>query len=200
MPIAQSSTVRTPESKFVGFHKLTLFLATVYWDGYQWSQWETFGFGPALRADSLTVTSWGENHLDVFALDDSGTLRQLLWDGYSWRGWTLLSNVNLPLTGRVGVTSWSPNRLDIVARSENSGHYLYKFWDGSGWQPSYDTWYDKVSSGSFSSDPAVSSWGENRLDIFGENADGELLHQTWTGDGWYPGPTAWETLAEADNA
>lgn len=172
----------------------------LYWDGYQWSNWETFGFGPAFRADSLTVTSWGENDLDVFALDDSNALHQLYWDGYSWKGWSLLSDVNVPLSGKVSVTSWSPNRIDIVALSKNSGHYLYKFWEGQSWQPSWDTWYDKVSSGSFKSNPAVGSWGENRLDIFGESADGDLLHQTWTGYGWYPGPAEWETLAKAESA
>ncbi|KAL8993688.1 MAG: hypothetical protein Q9188_007264 [Gyalolechia gomerana] len=169
-------------------------LVHLYWDGHSWSEWETFGFGTALRDNSLSVSSWGENHLNVFAVDDHDTLRQLHWDGYQWAGWTLLSNESLPLSGKVGVTSWSPGRIDIVALSKDTGNYWYKYYDGMAWRPDAVTWYDKGSPSSFASNPEVVSWGENRLDIFGESADGELLHQAWTGYDWYPSATDWEYL------
>ncbi|KAL8937474.1 MAG: hypothetical protein Q9216_004402 [Gyalolechia sp. 2 TL-2023] len=182
-------------SQFSLNQELTGLFATVYWDGYQYSLWETFEPSPEFQADSLTVASWEPNHLDVFALDKSNGLWHLFWDGATWSGWGRLSDPSVPLSGRVGVTSWASNRLDIVALSKDTGHYLYKFYNGESWQPSWDTWYDKGSPSSFASNPAVVSWGENRLDIFGESDDGALLHQAWTGNDWHPSATEWEYLA-----
>ncbi|KAL8938926.1 MAG: hypothetical protein Q9211_002977 [Gyalolechia sp. 1 TL-2023] len=170
-------------------------LVHLYWDGYSWSEWESFGFGPALHDNSLSVSSWGENHLNIFAVDENDALRQLAWDGTQWAGWTLLSDEKFPLSGKVGVTSWSPGRIDIIALSKDTGHYLYKFYDGTSWRPEAVAWYAKGSPSSFGSNPAVVSWGENRLDIFGESVDGQLLHQAWTGYDWYPSASDWESLA-----
>lgn len=41
---------------------------------------------------------------------------------------------------------------------------------------------------------AVSSWGENRLDIVGRGSEGGFFQKAWTGSGWYPDPTGWLDL------
>jgi hypothetical protein len=46
----------------------------------------------------------------------------------------------------------------------------------------------------FSSPPAVASWGENRLDIFGLGMDGAMYHKAWDGTAWKPSLTGWESL------
>jgi len=41
--------------------------------------------------------------------------------------------------------------------------------------------------------PAVASWGQNRLDIFGRGLDKAAFHKAWANT-WYPSPAAWESL------
>ena len=48
--------------------------------------------------------------------------------------------------------------------------------------------------GIFTSPPAVTSWGSDRLDIFGLGQDGSMFHKAWTGTEWSPGPQDWEWL------
>jgi hypothetical protein len=40
--------------------------------------------------------------------------------------------------------------------------------------------------GVFSSPPAVVSWGDNRLDIFGLGNDKQMFHKAWDGTAWRP--------------
>jgi hypothetical protein len=42
------------------------------------------------------------------------------------------------------------------------------------------------------SNPAVVSWGANRLDFFVRGADSHLYHQAWDGSVWVPSMTGWE--------
>ena len=164
------------------------YLMHLYWDGQNWSDWEKFDDGPQFH-DAPTVTSWGENRLDIFGVAVDGALYHKYWDGSQWSGWEDLGG---SFTGTVGVTSWSANRFDIVALGAD-GSYFYKYYNGESWQPDVLGWYPK--GGSFKSSPSIVSWAENRLDIFGVGAtDDALTHQTWYGDGWYPGSNTWETL------
>lgn len=169
----------------------------LYWDGSRWSEWETFPFDMQFTSDALTVTSWGADRLDIYGVALDGVLYHKWWDGYQWNGWESLGGDNL--VGGVAAVSWSANRHDIVARGGNSANYWYKYWDGTAWRPDVLGWYNKGPSHSFTSNPSVVSWGGDRLDIFGAIHD-DLLHQTWTGSAWFPGPTDWETLAGDGNA
>ncbi|KAL8688135.1 MAG: hypothetical protein Q9218_005879 [Villophora microphyllina] len=166
----------------------------LYWDGNQWSKWETFDAPTEFQRGSLSVTSWGPNRLDIFVLGTDGSLWHKYWDGSQWPDWELLGEPETPLQGNVGVANWAPDRLDIVGLGNGTGHYLYKYYDGASWQPSTTTWYDKGPERPFSSSPSVVSWGVDRLDIFGDSVDGKVLHQAWTGEGWYPESTVWECL------
>ena len=40
----------------------------------------------------------------------------------------------------------------------------------------------------------VTSWGQNRLDIFGIGTDGAMLHKAWNGSAWQPSVLEWERL------
>ncbi|MFI0910505.1 matrixin family metalloprotease [Streptomyces abikoensis] len=42
--------------------------------------------------------------------------------------------------------------------------------------------------------PAVVSWGENRLDIFGLGLDSAMWHKAWDGTHWLPSPDGWDRL------
>lgn len=158
-----------------------------YWDGGQWVGWD-FLDGPQFN-DIPSATSWGENRLDLVGVGVDGIVYHTAWDGSQWLPW---ENLGERFAGKVGVTGWSADRLDLVALSETDGGYYYKYWDGKRWNPDVHGWYNK--KGHFTSSPAVVSWGPNRLDIYGIDINAQLAHQTWWGDGWYPGPDEWESL------
>lgn len=135
-----------------------------------------------------TAISWGENRLDVFAMDGQGVLQHIAWDGSQWLPWEAMGHVAY---AKVAALSWSPNRLDIYALAYDT-QYQYKYWDGSQWNPSVDGWYEK--GGEFKTAPALVSWGKNRLDADGVDVSNNLLHQTWYRSGWYPAANQWENL------
>jgi hypothetical protein len=59
--------------------------------------------------------------------------------------------------------------------------------------PPAATWHFDDLGGNISGDPDISSWGANRLDVFGRAADGSYAHTGWTGSSWTP----WENLGGA---
>jgi hypothetical protein len=68
----------------------------------------------------------------------------------------------------------------------------HKAWDGSAWQPSGLGW--ERLGGVFTSPPAVTAWGPNRLDIFGLGTDHAMYHKAWNGNAWQPSGLNWERL------
>ena len=165
-------------------------LSHLYWDGSQWSQWETLSTpnGESIHQNPTSI-SWGPDRLDVFVVGADDKLWHLYWDGSQWSKWEDLGG---ELTGAVAASSWAVNRIDIVALGLD-GQYYYKYYDGYQWNPDVGGgWYPK--GGNFSSVPSTVSWSENRLDIWGIGTDKTLAHQTWYGSGWYPDSDKWETL------
>ena len=153
----------------------------IYYDGTKWSEWESLP-GSNVSITEPTIVSWGVNRLDIFGINlNDGALWHTAWDGSQWLAWESLGGSNL--LSPVAAKSWGPNRIDILALGEDNSYY-YKFWDGSQWNPTDATLYQKA--GNFSSVPALASWGVNRLDIFGVTTDKKLAHQTWYGSGWFP--------------
>lgn len=164
-------------------------LLHTYWDGSNWAAWENFGGN---WAGIPTITTWGENRLDIYAIGaENSKLFHKYWDGTKWSDWEDFGGAFI---GAVAATSWGPDRIDIVAWGRDDHQYYYKYWDGHQWNPSVTGWTSK--KGSFASAPSVVSWGKDRLDIFGvwRDSSNELTHQTWYGSGWYPGFDNWERL------
>jgi hypothetical protein len=54
----------------------------------------------------------------------------------------------------------------------------HKWWDGSSW----GSWEDQ--GGIFTSELAITSWSENRLDFFGRGTDNACYHKWWDGSAW----------------
>jgi hypothetical protein len=48
--------------------------------------------------------------------------------------------------------------------------------------------------GNIAAAPAVTSWGENRIDVFVQGTDGAVYHKAWDGSQWIPSETDWENL------
>ena len=57
------------------------------------------------------------------------------------------------------------------------------YWDGAAWHE----WH--AMGGELVGQPAASSWGADRIDVFANGRDGELWHIWWNGREWVP----WQT-------
>ena len=41
--------------------------------------------------------------------------------------------------------------------------------------------------------PAVTSWGSDRIDIFGLGTNNAMFHKSWDGNSWQPSQTGWDS-------
>ena len=122
--------------------------------------------------DDPTVSSWGDNRLDVFVKGTDNALWHKWWDGASWSsGWENLGGV---LTSSPGAVSWGNNRIDVFVKGTDNALW-HKWWDGASWS----NW--ESLGGVLTSAPTVSSWGDNRLDVFVKGTDNALWHKWWNG-------------------
>jgi hypothetical protein len=88
--------------------------------------------------------------------------------------------------------SWGANRIDLFGIGSD-GVLYHQWWDGNSWNPlpATTSWQGLGDPGQYrlTGNPAVNSWGPNRLDIFARDTNGHLWHTCWGG-----GPTwcTWE--------
>jgi len=166
-------------------------------DGVSWSGWERLG---GVVVGNPYATSWGGNFArqDVFVVSTDRNVYHKAGFFTHDRVWTWLPSQQdwELLGGQLGSTtvtavSWGEiGRLDVFATGQN-GDILHRYVDGdSGWQPQPD-W--ESLGGTFYADPAVVSWGPNRLDIFATGTDDHVYHKAWTGSAWDP-EDHWEPL------
>lgn len=161
-----------------------------YWDSTAWqpsvTTAESLGGDLDITHSQLAATSWGENRLDVFGIgaSDSGLLHKY-YDGSQWQPADGLENLGNTLKGGVTAVSTNTSRLDVFATG-SSGELFHLYYDGTKWS----NWEDMLAPFPLS-DPTVSSWGPNRLDLFGVSLDlGHLWHTAFDGSQWL----AWEDL------
>jgi hypothetical protein len=170
-----------------------------WWDGGPtWkpsqTEWEplggTFNSPPA-------VVSWGPNRIDVFGLGVANDMFHKWWDGGpTWKPsqteWEWRAGIfNSP----PAVVSWGPNRLDVFGLGVINDMF-HQWYDGTNWgpNPSDPTLWEPLF-GTFTSSPAVVSWGPNRIDVFGLGVMNDMLHKWWEGSTfWLPSEAGWETL------
>src|ERR1700739_5134622 len=120
-----------------------------------------------LQYESIGVTSWGANRLDIFAVGTDGAMYHKDWDGTQWQPvYPVWENLGGDFLSAPWAVSWGTNRLDVFAIGTDQGMY-HKAWTGTAWLPPNPNW-ERVGSklDRFASPPAVASWGANRLDIF----------------------------------
>jgi hypothetical protein len=136
-----------------------------------WSGEEDLG---GVLTSAPAATSFGLNHLQLFARGTTNELGHRWWDGNGWGGWDGIGGV---LTSGPAAASWAPNRLDLFYLGQNQ-HLWHKSWQDGNWSGEDDRGVGPAS------DPAVASWGPNRLDIFYRGQDNHLKHIWWDGNAW----------------
>jgi len=68
----------------------------------------------------------------------------------------------------------------------------HKWWDGASWGPSVTDY--EYMGGVCTSQPRVTAWGPNRLDVFVTGTDSALYHKWWDGASWGPSVTDYEYM------
>jgi hypothetical protein len=164
------------------------------WDGFQWGPsttgWEALG---GVFNSAPAVVSWAPNRLDIFALGTDTQMYHKYWDGSKWgpsqTGVRKSLFFKTPfLFSTRGITS----STTVIASEQNSqtpgiqeprkrkkaDHKILQ-WEALG--------------GVFNSMPAVTSWGPNRIDIFGLGSNNAMFHKSWDGNSWQPSQTGWDS-------
>jgi hypothetical protein len=89
--------------------------------------------------------------------------------------------------GDPAIASWRAGRLDAFYRGSDNTlrHKSWNFGDPA-WSAEENLGSPSATN-TLTSDPAVVSWGDNRIDIFARDTNGQLVHKWWAG-GW----SGWE--------
>lgn len=140
-------------------------------------------------------SSMSLGRMDVWVVNkEDHKLYHTFWAPGYYHGWESMGGdfVTAPQ-----VVHWANNRIDIVGKMTKKNSYVYKYWDGSQWNPSQEEWMSK--GGDFASEPVLSSWGDQSLHILGLDQDGDLKWQFWQQGAWYPAHDDYYVLGNASN-
>jgi hypothetical protein len=154
-----------------------------YWDGGNWSNWESLG---GVLTSSPAAVSWGPNRIDVFVLGGERALLQKSWDGSSWRDWVKVADLIDPdgvniVTGDPAAASWGPERLDVfLGYSTDNGKTISSLYHMISGSPG--TWGGGDSIAPVFSAGSAVSRGVHSIDVVTHGPDGQLYHYQGSGD------------------
>jgi hypothetical protein len=152
------------------------------WRNTSGTSWEDSGLAmvgtPAVLSGAISGTS-----VEIFYRNPSNSLTHARRD---LAGWQLLTDVSGVIKSDPVAVSWGTGRVDIV--TINSSHQLRH-----NWRSTSGTWSsEQIGTGTGFSllatgQPALTTWGANRLDVFYRRIDATLGHAftnsgsgTWT--------------------
>jgi hypothetical protein len=147
---------------------------TVWWQHMdsteQWNDsWEHVDDATTPVSAGIEVVGTSVDHFHLFALGNTGELRYAEYDG-EWTGrWDNLgaSGVGTP-AARIG----QEGRMDVFIHGTDD--YIYQLWmSDATWRGWLFNW------GPITSDPAVTSWHYDRLDLLLRPTRGTLDHLRW---------------------
>ena len=84
----------------------------------------------------------------------------------------------------VAAVSWGPDRIDLFWRSSDGGGLVHRAFADGAWSE------DEQLGGTLASDPAVTAWGVDQMEVFAVFPNGELWDRYWDGASWHD----WESL------
>ncbi|KAL8852604.1 MAG: hypothetical protein Q9221_002484 [Calogaya cf. arnoldii] len=160
-----------------------------YWDGHQWNPsgqtMEQLGQGLATAPISI---SWGPERMDVFGLDEDGTILHQYYDGTAWKP----HHAEFEKLGKgcnpsyeIAAGTLGPNGLDVFCRGPEDNQILHQYYNGQEWSE-LEPFGGDVFIG-----PRVVSWGENHMAIFFLDDEGEVNQRYWDGSQW---SSEWDTF------
>lgn len=124
------------------------------------------------------ITLRGPGQISVVALRISDLhAMERRYNGTTWTAW---EETGATSSRSPAVASWAADRLDLILGRHAPDLFkpLHRWWDGV-------TWQEEPLDNVLFSDPAVVSWGLNRLDVL-QNFAGHLWQKSWDGLAWQP--------------
>jgi hypothetical protein len=124
------------------------------------------------------VTSWGSERLDVFAMDERGSLWHWKFDQTKGVNFGQPEQIQGSVSTPPCAVSWGPNRIDLFAGA-NSGvlHWVYDATNSAAivdFVPDQNPLAQSVGAGY--GPPSAVSWGAGAYDVFAVDAQGEAGH------------------------
>jgi hypothetical protein len=146
-----------------------------------WQPIETFqGSSAPTTSNGPTAVSPQPNETNVLWITSAGDLVYASKTNGVWASGSLGHPTGVALMGTPQAVSWGYGRLDVVARGT----------DNRLWQTYYDPsvgfgpWANPLGVSGVGSDPAITSWAPNRLDVFWVSSIDQTLHHVWYASGW----------------
>lgn len=181
-----------------------------FWDGDKWNPANEWDQLVALDQGNLSITfaahpvaiagfDVGPNLADVVAVGSDGQAYHTYLAGPSstnpgWQPWENLGGniVSAPALAGMEFAFNLPGQVLSVFAIDADGHVLYKYTDGSGWQPSQTTWTHLDDSAAFYNIAAAGA-NDVRMDVLGivqPAQDQTLVHKVYEHSGnafgWTP--------------
>ena len=137
---------------------------------------------------AISATSWGFNRMDIYGVDNHGSLAHQFWDGYQWNP---AYNKTESLGNGVGsvpiAVSRAAGTTDVFQIAKN-GSLMHQYYDGTGWRPSSYNFETLEEYLPLKAPLSVTVNGANAIDIFGKGAvDNKIYHKYYDGSSWQPG-------------
>jgi hypothetical protein len=141
----------------------------------------------------ISVVSWGSGRLDIFVVKLDGSIWLRTFDA-TWYNWVSLGKAPGNFSfNNVDAVSWGANRLDVFG-VDNNQTVWHKSWNGSAWS-AWENIGGQTGFYQFTNGVQAVSWGSGRIDLFTVKPAGQnFQHKVWSGSGWWPSQTGWETL------
>jgi hypothetical protein len=156
-----------------------------HWDGTAWGVWHDLGgiktSGVAVaywKTNANAAAGWNNCNILVFTKGRDNCMWQRHWDGAKWKEWELLSYTYTFASAPAAIYRGSINKVNLFVKDKD-GILRHRSWVHGG--PGGVHYYDL---GGITSAPAVTSWGNNRLDVFARGADNKLIHKFYNGSNW----------------
>jgi len=189
--------------------------------GSTWSAWTSLPLLPngMTFIGTPSAVSDGVTRLEVSGLGSNGKIYTGTYVNGAWIGWSSIPGNHNPwevaddatLTGGSFffygdpvLTSWGPGRMDMFVyggdrhSSVNDGiapYQLLHTWTENGLWSGH--WEALGGRGQFQGDPAVTSWGPGRTDVFARGLNNRLLHLYFDNGSW---SSNWEGLGVPSSA
>ena len=125
--------------------------------------------------------------LGIFVLSNDGAALVKYYDGNNWfpsrMQWASLGGHFS--SALAAANAGPPSGVHVFGKGDDNS-YFHASTQGGYRAPNWES-----LGGDFASEPAVVSWGANRLDLFGRGSDGSFLWKYWNGITWSAG---WQNL------
>ncbi len=133
---------------------------------------------------------WDFAHVDAFIRGQNGNLWRNSFDQGKWEGWIDLKR-EVAENAKAAVLSRVPKKLELVVRDDAKNLWYYSIQE----KKENDDWIEDTNNwsslgGPFLCDPTLVSWGVNRLDLFCQGVEGDVLINHLRNNEWQ----GWRTL------